>query len=126
MTSTASVWGGLTLVADEPSMDIDPYEETVTLASREYMVIISAPLAELSQLRNVPDSENQESLVVGTCLGMNAHWIPGARPGTVTVLVGADDENWSVSLTLTRELVAEIAETASALAAEIQVRPLRR
>ena len=105
------------MVADDPSMDIDPYEETVTLASHEYMVIISAPLAELSRLRNVPDAEDQESLVIGTCLGMNAHWIPGARPGTVTVLVGPDDENWSVSLTLTRELVGEIAETAAALLA---------
>ena len=114
------------MVVDGPSMDIDPYEETVTLSSHEYMVIISAPLAELSQLRNVPDFGGQETLVIGTCLGMNAHWIPGARPGTVTVLVGPDDENWSVSLTLTRELVAEIAETATALAAEIQVRPLRR
>jgi hypothetical protein len=103
-------------LAVELSIDIDPQEETLTLASPEYMIIVNAAPADLARLSSVEASP--DGLTVGTCLGSNVHWTPGPTPQTVTVLIGPDPETWFVSLTLGLELVREIAADAAAAASD--------
>ena len=82
-------------------VDLDEDARRLTLSSAAFVLQIDEVDRDaLRALTDVPDASWSErgSLHIGVCSGLAVFWCAGTAPGGATVLVGPDDETWSIAV----------------------------
>ena len=90
--------------------DFDALDEVLTLTNDGVMLRVEVSTGDLLGLEAayVADWAARGSLALGrTSLGP-VYWCAGATPATVNLLLGPDDELWSVCLVLSEDTVRDI------------------
>lgn len=86
-------------VAVEADLKAKPASYSVKLQSEVFEVNIHIPATEVEELRLVASSTWEEgSMQIGESAGAPVFW--STEDGVVALLIGEDDENWDIALSL--------------------------
>jgi hypothetical protein len=91
----------------------------VKISSERFEVNLRIPRDEVPRLRLVTSADwnKRESIRLGQVGDAAAFWCSG-EDGTVSILVGHDDETWDVAVTLEGDSIAPRSRSRSRLATE--------
>ncbi|MFN8158676.1 MAG: hypothetical protein U0R68_14770 [Candidatus Nanopelagicales bacterium] len=87
------------------TLDFDESDGRLAVAGEEFYLVMELSESDVSELRQLGDRSwlQRESLRAGTCLGHSVFW--STDGDAVSLLVGTDDESWTLSVTLTRPIL---------------------
>lgn len=91
------------MAANEPKAEYDERDQVLSLSGQGFYLQIQIPPEQLRSLSEVGVAtwERRTSIKAGEALGNPVFWCRSSDdPTAVTVLVGADDETWGLSLEL--------------------------
>src|SRR5688572_9199263 len=96
---------------DSFSAEFDPIGGTylVKISSERFELNVRIPQDEVPQLQSVTSADwnKRESIRLGQVANAAAFWCSD-EDGTVSILVGHDDETWDVAVTLEGDSIAKI------------------
>lgn len=100
------------------NVDYDDQDQLLTLTSPDLVLQIGG---DPDTFRAVADAasaswEDRQSVPAGRCLDQPVYWCQGSEPDTVQVLIGPDDETWSVAVVLSMTVVDDIVAAVSGAA----------
>jgi hypothetical protein len=95
----------------EPDAEYDDVDEVLTLSGPDFYLLIRIAPTELLSLRRVHGAswDGRKAIKAGVALGNPVFWCRSSvDPTAVSVLVGADDETWELSLELPADVLARV------------------
>jgi hypothetical protein len=97
------------------NVDYDDQDQLLTLASPEFVIQIGGDPDTFRAVAVAASAswEERQSVPAGRCLEQPVFWCQGSEPDTVQVLIGPDDETWSLALVLSATVVDDIVAAVS-------------
>jgi len=85
------------------TLDYDESDSRLAVIGEDFYLIVELSEADVAELLQIGDRSwvERQSLRAGSCLSHSVFWSTDAD--AVSLLVGTDDESWSLSVTLTRQ-----------------------
>lgn len=94
----------------------DPAVVVVTLQAPTWELHFRAHLSDLARLRSIPDADwtARRTLRIGEAGGSPVHWCVNSD-GTVSALVGQDDQTWHIAVVMPVDTIDRLAAAAADL-----------
>lgn len=93
------------ILARVVTLDYDVSDGLLAVVGEDFYLVMELPESDVTELRQRGDQPwlERQSLRAGTCLGHSGFW--STDGDAVSLLVGTDDESWTLSVTLTRPVL---------------------
>ena len=93
------------ILARVVTLDYDESDGLLAVVGEDFYLVMELPESDVTELRQLGDRSwlERQSLRAGTCLGHSVFW--STDGDAVSLLVGTDDESWTLSVTLTRPVL---------------------